>query len=209
VLYSGNAPVLDKVLAPLEAQWPKNLPYRPSYASFSVLGESEQRFVGKSTELRRRVFGISPVSGTAANARFVLHYNETFTEKTARSFAPNTTYDAFYLMAYATHAVPRGEPITGDRLARAISRLVPPGKPVDVGMSGIFDAYNVLRSGHNIDLNGATGRLDLNAGTGETSFDYSILCFASGEDARSSEAVESGLVYASTSKKMQGTMRCP
>ena len=34
-----------------------------------------------------------------------MHYNEVFPKKVTRSVAPNSSYDAFYVLAYATYAL--------------------------------------------------------------------------------------------------------
>ena len=214
IVYSGGTSLISGVFAPLEESWPRTATHRPRYASIALLPRELLDYVGKNTELRKRFFGVTPVSTTPPNARFVMHYNEAFPDKITRTIAPNSSYDAFYLLAYASYALKSREAVTGPSLSRAMARLVPPGHPIDVGLSGIFDAYGVLRAGKNVDLNGATGKLDFDRATGEAPFDQAILCMGIDETGRAFDGIESGLVYsAGASKlapsKLEGAMRCP
>ena len=165
-------------------------------------------FAAGSTERRRRFFSLTSVSATPTNARFVARYSELYSEMVTRTYSPNSSYDAFYLVAYATLAL-GSEPVTGTALARAIGRLLPPGRLIDVGPSEIFDALNTLKAGENIDLNGATGRLDFDLETGEAPVDFAVLCVRGGTDPAAAESVESGLTYDATAGVLRGTMHCP
>jgi branched-chain amino acid transport system substrate-binding protein len=187
----------------IEAGWPARTP-RPHYMTPSPLPEADASRVGRSPEAHARFLSITPVTSTSVNARFVLHFNEGAPRTVTREMAPNSDYDSFYLLAYAAYAT-KERPITGPALARSLGRLLPPGKAIDVGPAGIFDAYSLLRRGENIDLNGAFGSLDFDVTTGEVPFDYAIVC-VSGEPPRS---VESGLVFRSADAQFQGAMHCP
>jgi hypothetical protein len=138
----------------------------------------------------------------------VMHYNEVFREKITRTISPNSSYDAFYVLAYATHAL-ADAPVTGTNLAAAMPRLLPPGKSIEVGPPGIFDAFTTLRGGQNVDLLGATGKLDFDLATGDPVVDQAILCVAVDENKRAFDSVESGLVYRASSARLEGTLRCP
>jgi branched-chain amino acid transport system substrate-binding protein len=209
VLFSGGRPLVQNAFVSLEARWPKTEPMRPRYASFSLIGSHLLEFVAGDASRRRRVFGAWPVSGSEANARFVARYREVFPEdNVTRTTAPSSTYDAFYLLAFGAYAVPRGEPITGPSLARAFTRLLPPGRSVEVGLTGIFDAYGELEAGRNVDLVGATGGMDFDPATGEADVDQAIMCV--GTDASGHPAgVESGLVYSASRHALVGKMSCP
>jgi branched-chain amino acid transport system substrate-binding protein len=163
-------------------------------------------FAGKTAERRRRFFSVTSVSSTPANARVVARYSQVYSDDDTRTFSPNSSYDAFYLLAYAALALGE-EPATGPALARAIARTLPPGRPIDVGPSGIFDALNTLAAGERIDLNGATGRLDFDMETGEAPVDLAVLCVRS--DSNGIENVESGLVYDAREGALRGAMHCP
>jgi len=209
VLYAGSAAIVRDVLGPLEDRWPKEARVRPRYASVAMLTAETLSFLGSNADRRRRFFGVTPVSMTEANARFVMHYSETFDDKITRSYAPNTAYDAFYLLAYASFTVAPGEPVTGAALARGFERLVPPGRPLEVGLPGIFEGFRALRDGERVNLTGATGDLDFDLHTGEATFDYSILCAQVDADGKAHDGVDSGLVYRAATGKLEGTMTCP
>jgi branched-chain amino acid transport system substrate-binding protein len=209
ILYAGGASILREVFTPLEAAWPKDARERPRYASVALLTPESLAFIGESKDRRRRFFGVTPVSTTQTNARLVTHYNETFDDKITRTYAPNTIYDAFYMLAYATFAIDPKERVTGPAIARAFEQLGPPGLPVEVGLSGIFDAHGALRAGKKVDVMGATGALDFDLATGETPFDYAILCAGTDERGRAMDGIESGLVYSASTASLHGAMKCP
>jgi ABC-type branched-subunit amino acid transport system substrate-binding protein len=209
VIFSGSSAAVKEVLVPVEERWKKNVA-RPTYASIASIAPALLDFVGTDADRRRRVFGVAPPASTPANLQFVTRYAELYPDDhVTRTNAPNTSFDAFYLLAYATYALPLHAEVTGPALATAFSRLKPPGKRTDVGMPGIFDAYAELTAGRTIDLVGATGELDLDAATGEAALDEAILCVAPDAGGRAVDGVESGLVYSASRKKLVGKMRCP
>jgi hypothetical protein len=122
---------------------------------------------------------------------------------------PGSSYDAFYLSAFAAHAIGDG-PITGTELARAFERLVPPGITVDVGPVQVFDALAALARGAQVNLEGTATSLDFNLATGEATSDFSLMCPARDAAGRwKRESVESGVVFRAASQRVEGTMRCP
>jgi serine/threonine protein kinase len=207
VLYAAGGDWDDDVVAPLEQAW-SQAAYRPRYLFFSAMHPKLLEWMGTSRERRRRFVAIEPVSSTSTNARFVLHYNEGAEAKVTRGLAPNSSYDAFYLLAYATYAL-GNEPVNGLSLGRAIGRLVPPGQPIDVGPAGIFDAFSALQRGESIDLNGATGSMDFDLKTGEAPFDQALLCAGLDDAGRAADSVESGVVFRSKENRLEGTFDCP
>ncbi|MCL2448220.1 MAG: hypothetical protein FWD17_04680, partial [Polyangiaceae bacterium] len=101
------------------------------------------------------------------------------------------------------------EAVTGPVLAQMVGRLLPPGRPIDVGPTGIFDAVNALAAGDHIDLNGATGRLDFDLKTGDAPVDLAILCVKNETDPVATVDVESGLIYDATAGVLRGSLQCP
>jgi serine/threonine-protein kinase len=207
IIYSADIAEVRYFVEPLERIWSHGAT-RPTYVQVSHIMPDVMPWVGSSAERRRRFFGLVPLAMTSVNARLVLHYNETFGTRVTPTYAPNSAYDAFYLLAYATYAL-GDKPITGVSLAHGIERLLPPGKPIDVGMSGIFEAYAALRHGEKIDLNGAFGSLDFDTSTGEAPFKHAIECVGLNDKGVADHGVESGVVYASETDKLEGTLRCP
>jgi branched-chain amino acid transport system substrate-binding protein len=196
-----------KVLSKLEERWPAGP--RPVYLTEDGFAETVTAFVGTDPTRRRRFFATTNLSTTMTNARLVLRYNMAFPrEPIARSEAPQPSYDGLYLLAYATYALGDGA-ISGPALARSIERLLPPGRPVDVGPDAIYDAFATLRAGQRIDLAGAIGPLDFDPTTGEAPVPYSILCLGVDDRGAATTAIDSGLVYESKSGRLVGKLSCP
>ena len=211
VIYASIEPeIVDDFITPLETRWPATEAFRPYFLVGTPLVDNPAllRMLGKNVERRRRYFGISPPANSMLNMKFTLRYNETFTPKVTLSKSPSNTYDAVYLLAYAAYA--NGErPLTGINLARAIPRLLPPGRDIEVGVGQIHDAFSVLGSGKNIDLRGAQTPLDFNPETGESSSDMVIQCVGVNELGVAADGIASGVVYDARARSLKGTMRCP
>jgi branched-chain amino acid transport system substrate-binding protein len=207
IIHFGADEAFLRVAEPLEGAWKGSAP-RPRYVKPNAPGREVLAFLGRSAERRRRFFSLTSVSATPANARFVARYDEVYTEQVTRTFSPNSSYDAFYVLAYATFALGR-EGVTGTSLARAVGRLLPPGRLIDVGPSGIFDALNTLAEGGNVDLNGATGHLDFDMETGDAPVDLAVLCVKGGAKGADVDSVESGLTYDATAGVLRGSLHCP
>jgi hypothetical protein len=209
IVFAGE-PFYGRVLAPLEAQWPASARApRPVYLTASGLTSHAAEFAGRDPSKRHRFFAATNLSTTATNAKLVLRYNVAYPqEPTSRAVAPQPSYDAFYTLAYATYAL-GDAPITGPALSRAIERLLPPGRKIDVGPVPIFEGFEALRAGGRIDLNGAIGSLDFDPSTGEAPIDYAIVCPGVDDAGNAAAAVDSGLVYDSRTKKLVGALGCP
>ncbi len=207
IVLSSDVAAVRQLVEPLEKAWSAARP-RPVYVAVSQLPSLAVEWSGASAERRRRFFGVLPLAMTSVNARFVMHFNEGAPKRVTATDAPNTSYDSFYVLAYASYAVGT-QRVTGTALASAIARLVPPGKPADVGPDGIFDAYSTLQRGEKIDLNGAFGSLDFDLTTGDEPFQFAVECIGTNEEGRANHGIESGLVYASGTDRLEGTMRCP
>jgi hypothetical protein len=201
IIYCGSE-YLARVFAPLERAWPTGAP-KPVYVSALPLDGFGA--IEGDPAWQKRVLGISPPSNTAVNTKFVLHYNAAYDDKIDPGFAPNTTYDAFYVLAYAAYAA--GEkPVTGNLLASSLGRLAS-GKSIEVGPAHALEALVELGAGRNIDLEGAGSHLDLDPATGDDAMDHTIQCV--GRDAEKKlVGVESGLVYDARSGKMRGALTC-
>ena len=196
------------LLAPLEAAWPARERFRPRYVTGGApTAEPLARFVGASAERRKRFLGVDVPASTATNVRLAMRYNEVFSPKVTAATAPGVAYDAFYTAAYAMFASGEDRP-SGAGIARGIARLVPPGVRIDVGPTHVFDAFEALRAGKNIDLDGATTTLDFDLATGESRASFAVYCIEPSTDGRA-DAIESGLVFRSGAPHLEGTLRCP
>jgi serine/threonine-protein kinase len=205
IVFFGSDESLVQVARSLERAW--HDPIRPRYVRTSALGALVHSYIGTNAELRRRFLSLTTVSTTPANARFVARYNEAFSDGVTRTLSPNSSYDAFYLVAYATYAL-GDAPVTGLALGAAIPRLTPPGPRIDVGPSGIFDVISRLASGGRVDLNGATGPLDFDLATGDAPVDLAVLCVDVDARGAASGNRESGLVFDATAGALRGVMKC-
>jgi hypothetical protein len=164
--------------------------------------EGEDIFRYLTPARRPRFFSVYVSGMTARAERFARRFNEAFAARVTAANAPTQAYDSMYLLAYG--AVASGEDaVTGASIARGIARLVPPGKPIDVGAGSIFEAVQALRAGQQIDLAGASGRLDFDLATGETPQDFVLQCVGD------RDVVESGIVYDAAQKKLIGNFSCP
>jgi hypothetical protein len=206
LVYRGNA-FVTKILSPAEAQGGAN--FRPYFLTDNGFSPDVATFVGASAERRHRFFGVTNVSNRLPNAELVLRFGVAYPgEPISLTNSPQPSYDAFYLVAYAILSL-GNQPVTGPAIARAFSRLQPPGDRYDVGPAHIFDVFSALRDGRKVDLNGAIGDLDLDPETGEAPIDLSILCLGVDERGMASDSIESGLVYQAATRRLTGTLRCP
>ena len=138
IVYTG-AGFFSRVFAPLEARWTGAI--RPFYLTESSIGHNELAFAGHDPSRRRRLLSNTNLSTTMTNAQLVLRYNLAYPDDPiVRSEAPQPSYDAFYILAYATYALGDGA-VSGPALSVAIDRLLPPGRTVDVGPAQIFEAF--------------------------------------------------------------------
>jgi ABC-type branched-subunit amino acid transport system substrate-binding protein len=208
IVYNGRGALVRSVFLPLDARWRESA-YRPRIISGTGWENNVFSAIGNNDSLRRRMFATTTASSTVPNARFVVHYNQSHRDSVTRTVAPNSSYDAFYVLAYATYAAAMaGQTITGPSMALAMRRLLPPGRPIDVGPEGIFDAFTALRAGGSIDLNGATSKLDFDPSTGEAPVDHVVLCVGADGTGNATEGIESGLVYDAALEKLVGRLSC-
>jgi branched-chain amino acid transport system substrate-binding protein len=207
IVFFGSDESLVHIAGALERGWRE--PIRPRYVRVGAHRPLVHKFIGGSAERRHRFLSLTAISTTPANGRFIVRYNDAFPNDGATAtVSPNSSYDAFYVVAYAVQAL-GDAPVTGVSLASAIPRLTPPGPRIDVGPSGIFDVLRQFASGGRVDLNGATGPLDFDLATGDAPVDLAVLCVDVDARGVASGNRESGLVYDATSGALRGAMKCP
>jgi hypothetical protein len=165
------------------------------------------RFLDGRPDRRRRLFAQNSFSGSRANARFVLRYNESHADQVTRTVNPGVTYDAFYLLAYATYAL-GDAPVTGAALARAFARLVPPGRAFDAGPTGLLGGISELAAGRSIDLQGIESDLDFDLETGEAPSDFELNC-ADVDAAGHVTSDVAPVLYRTAARAIEGALRCP
>ena len=195
-----------QILLPLEQQWPHDAPFHPRYVMpASIRGNGVESFIGGDVDRLARLVGVGAPVETMPNTRFTMHFNETFHDDAGPADALGGAYDAIYLIAYAAYAAGDAPP-TGADLARAMSRLAPPGAPVEAGPAKILEAFRVLGLGGNIVLEGATRRFEFDPATGEAPTDILVLCPKMTE--KGLDEVASGMTYRSASQTLEGTFHC-
>jgi hypothetical protein len=200
---SASLPAMQAV----EAKWPPGAS-RPTYVAASDTTEGYADFIGKSADRRHRVFATTSLTSTTEAALFIMRYNEAHPEHVTRSFNPGSSYDAVYLLAYAAFASGPDTALTGASLAGAFARLMPPGKPIQVGPTDVFEGVATLASRGNIDLDGVETALDLDPKTGIAPVDYVLTCPGVDAKGKASEDVELA-TYRSAKKTIEPAKRCP
>jgi hypothetical protein len=207
IVYVAQGELVAPYFRPIEERWPKGAKHRPYYVSSASLDRGELfQFIGSKPERRRRFFGVAPPGQTPANAKLTMRYNEIFSPKIAQDVTPAAPYDAIYMLAYAAYVADGAE---GRDLSRAIPRLLPPGKPTELGPTRILEAFDTLRSGASIDLAGTMTRLDFDVATGESGGDLSVYCVGVDAHGDASTWIESGARYDGPSNTLVGKLNCP
>ncbi len=201
----------NTIIEGLERAW-KNARYRPYYVSPGSLINTNSdlmKLIGSDVDRRRRFFGVAPPAKTMANFRLVDDYNALFSEKINGATSPASTYDAFYVAAYAAFASGRDQP-TGPDVAAAVTRLIPPGRAVDVGPTRISEAITEISATGRIDLNGVGSSFDFDPATGDAPGDLAIVCVGIDADTKlASDGIDSGMIYDARAHKLVGAMHCP
>jgi hypothetical protein len=208
IIVSVTAISTDLVQA-IEAGLPRGAT-PPTYLLVNNTTGTLATFIGSNIERRRRVLVVAGVSNSTPVARFVIRYNQARQPSITRDMNPSPSYDAFYLLAYSSFGLPQGTAVSGVGLARGFSQLVGPGKSIEAGPTGIFDALAILAGGGTIDLDGIFTSLDFDLSTGETPSDFAILCPAIDDHGRANgEDIESGIVYHPKMRRSEGALKCP
>jgi branched-chain amino acid transport system substrate-binding protein len=207
VVFAGETVVTAPLAEAIEARWPAGNP-KPTYLLSDASTEPMASFMGTNVDRRRRVFAVTSVSSDLPIARFVLRYNAAHAQPVTAFFNPASSYDAFFVLAYATFAVGDGA-VDGPALGRAITRLVPPGRVVDVGPMPLFEGISALRAGETIDLRGASAGLDFDLATGEAPSDFALVCAGVDASRRATGDVEAGVYYRVATHAVEGTLHCP
>ncbi len=207
VVLSGSTDVTTPLIVEIEARWPADRP-RPTYVISDNSIQSLASFMGSDIRRRRRIFAITSVSNDMPAARFVIRYNAVHAKPVTTYFNPGAGYDAFYMLAYASFAIDSAR-FDGPALARNFTRLLPPGRSIEVGPMAVFDAISALERGETIDLRGVSNPLDFDPKTGEGATDFALVCASVDALGRAKGDLESGVYYRTASMKVDGVLRCP
>jgi hypothetical protein len=74
---------------------------------------------------------------------------------------------------------------------------------------GILAAFGALRGGGNIDLTGATGRMDFDPVTGEAPVDFTLVCAEVDASGKAVGGADSGVLFDVASGRWSGPLECP
>jgi hypothetical protein len=198
--------VIHDMIEAIETRWLAATP-RPTFVFARTMPPEIVDLVARDAERRHRFFGMDDTSQRPVDM-LVSHYNETYSDKVTRENAPGSSFDAFYALAYAVHALGEAT-VTGPAIGGAFRRLVGPGRTVNVGPQSVIDAYAELVRGANIDLEGVGTHLDLDPSSGESPASIAILCASLPEPGKGARRIESGLTYDAHSHSFVGTLACP
>jgi ABC-type branched-subunit amino acid transport system substrate-binding protein len=158
VVLAGTAEAVDKVLVPLEAQWPSTSP-KPYYIMIDSNKVTSLLDATKSNmDLRLRIRGTGVTPG-AASAPVLNAFNVDYLAR--YGFTPNnasigTSYDATYAIAYAL-AAEVGQPLTGVNVAAGLRRLTTGATTIETGSQKVLSAFQHLSAGEMISARGTFG----------------------------------------------------
>jgi hypothetical protein len=207
IILTFDQTVTENVIVPIEAAWPTGVP-KPRWITLfpePALADA----VGADPSLAARLRGGLQIFNP--NSRL---YNqliirvEQLTELVP--IEPVTQfYDAAYALAYA-YTITRNIPDpTGADIAATFGSMNPPGQLVDTKPSDLENALNVLLGSGDLDINGATGFLDLDVQNGSVDGFYNTWCFADPDNDNIFTEEKAAQVYDTKTKAIIGTYSCP
>lgn len=215
----GTTDTIDKFVTPLETGWnlaTSNAP-RPVYVgsdSFkagagvpTAVGRDEaaDSGVGSSPPLRERFVGTAPGRPTATTDAFKIRFEPRYGSENSGAFGTAGAYDAAYVIMYGI-AASSSEVVTGRSIADGVRKLVGGATKIDVGPSGINDAFQRLSAGQTIDLNGASSPLDFDE-AGESPADIEVWCVSQTPPAIN--LLTTPRFYNAATQQMSGVFSCP
>ena len=210
VILAATIEAIPNIVTPLESSRWAVPEFRPHYVMTDGVYPNTALLaaVGGNTDLRKRILGTVPGTNSQLYQRFLDTYGSVFHDATQAIQSTAATYDAAYLLAYATASL-GAAPITGASLNEGLKKMVPPGERIDVGPENINEALTILTTGGNIDFNGASGPLDFDVTTGEAEGDIQVWCLGADAKGNAASFLISGLSYSASTKGLVGQLVCP
>lgn len=217
IVIAGTSEAVEKLVKPLEAQWPSSKPRPYFIVSDGLKGASLLDLVkaddaaANPNPLRTRIRGTAPGRPTRITASFSLRFTSTFSDaKLANevgSFGTAGAYDAAYLILYALGTVKTD--INGQAIAAGVRRIAKKGATaVEVGPNGIDEARPFFTSGTDFDLNGASSPLDFNE-AGESPADIEVWCVQKAVGNGTPAFFSTDKYFNSSTGGVVGTYNCP
>ncbi len=188
VITIGTSEMFGNVMGLIEQGWPGGGTKRPFwiYPHTGVTSAlvTQLKTLDTTDDLRKRILGVT----YGSNSKAYLQFRTNFVASQPNDVSPdaidaNTTYDAFYVAAYAVASI-GAQPLTGANIAAGIANLVPPAgqTKITVGPSDINQALTLLTQGQKINLEGTSGPLDFNLQTGDVAQENQVWCIPLGKD---------------------------
>lgn len=218
IVIAGTNEGVEKLVKPLEAQWPAGKP-RPVFVVSDGLKSASLLDLIKADDatsnpspLRNRIRGTAPGRPTPITASYTLRFTSTFPDpriaNEVGSFGTAGAYDAAYLILYALGFV-SGDKVDGQGIATGVRRLAKKGATaVEVGPNGIDIARPFFTSGTDFDLNGASSPLDFNE-AGESPADVEIWCVQRGAGSAGPTFFSTEKYFNASAGNVVGTYNCP
>jgi ABC-type branched-subunit amino acid transport system substrate-binding protein len=205
----GTNEVVSSGLDAIESSWPggSTPPPRPYYL-LSDGGEVQELLDEISTNagLRTRVRGTVPGTNNPLFQAFSLKYQGKYGSP-ANVFGMAGSYDAMYLLAYATASLGSGATVDGTGVSNGMDKMVG-GIPIDVGTSAMQNALGALMGGGAIDINGASGPLDFDLQAHEAPSDIDVWCVVI-DGQGNPQFADSKRSYDAATEVMVGAYNCP
>ncbi len=211
IVIMALAPALGATfMVPLETQWPAGVP-RPLFVStLAAWANSVSAQIGSRDALRKRYYGLEPVSAGFDQARFdefAIALRIKFPEMLNQNLGPQTyyAYDAIYALAHAIVSAGATQ-LNGDVIVRGLRRLGT-GPAVNANPTDLTKGFAALQSGGSISLQGISGPLNFDEG-GKRKFDAQVFC-VKGTNGVASGIVRPGYKYVAATQTVTGTVNCP
>ena len=160
VVLAGTAEAVDKVLVPLEAQWPSSAP-KPYYIMIDSNKVTTLLDATKNNmDLRLRIRGTGVTPGAASTPilnSFNVDYQARYNILPSNA-SIGASYDAAYAIAYALAAT-KDLPLSGANVATGLRRLAGGATAVRTGTQDMLNAFSHLGAGESISARGTFGAL--------------------------------------------------
>jgi len=141
IVFAGFSEAVTDIFVPLEKDWDATVARPFHVMTDGVVGSALWDNIGENDALRLRVTGTTPgrARSNPVFQAFASNYRDSFMDGGEEVFGAAEAYDAAYLIAYAA-AVAGDQTLTGQGLAQALGRMVPPGAPINAGVDQMAEA---------------------------------------------------------------------
>ena len=222
VIGAGTSEIPEHILTKVEQDLWDEPGYRPFYigvrgletpALMALMQASEDDAGSKRTFRNRIVTTGFGTAGSTVFANFQLRYKAEFPDPSTippGQYAAQA-YDSVYLISFAIAGAGE-EPLTGSRISAGLLKTQPaqPAPPkVDVGPDSVSNAFIDLTNGKQLDINGASGPLDIDQASGVVTTDVQLRCPNVDGSGKPIGWKDSGRYLSTDTGELTGTMNCP